>query len=245
MANDRKKQQEHELNLYKRFMQNNDKEAFQELYKSYKPLLNEATKKASYNSNIPQAAHKMYAAQNFMDSLKTFDPNKASLNTHVYNAVNQKANRLNYQYQNLGHMPETRQMQIGKFQSEMENMRADLGREPSQAELSDRLGLGLKDVSRLQTEVRKDLALAEGTEEQTYFESSQDEEMLDYLYYDLGEEEKVVYEYMFGKHGKPRYEKPNKKVDYKRIASQVNFSESKVRSLANNIAKKLDRVIEK
>lgn len=237
---------EKELTIFEQWRKTHDKQHFQDLYKSMKPLLYRAAEKASYGSNIPESAHRIYAAQNFMDALKTYDPSKgAALQTHIYAAVHQKAKRLNYLYQNLGHIPEPRAQAVGLYQTEYANMRDTLGREPSAAEVADRLGWNIKQVSSIQKEIQKDLAMGEGTEEHPFFESSRDEEILDYLYFDLTNEEKVIYDYIFGKHGKPRLRKVNNKVDYDRIAQNMGVSVSKVRSLASSIGKKLDQALKK
>lgn len=237
---------EKETTIFEQWRKSQDKQHFQELYKSMKPLLYRAAEKASYGSNIPMSAHMAYAAQNFFDALKTYNPNAgASLQTHVFGAVHQKAKRLNYLYQNLGHIPEPRAQAIGLYQNEYSNMRDTLGREPSAAELADRLGWNIKQVSSIQKEIQKDLAMGEGTEEYPFFESSRDEEVLEYLYFDLTNEEKVIYDYIFGKHGKPRMKKHNNKVDYDRIAQHMGVSVSKARALANSIGKKLDQALKR
>jgi len=177
---DRKKTEE---SLFADWRKTNDPQYFRKLYDSMKPLLHDAAKKASFGSNIPESAHKIYAAQNFYDALRTFKPGKgAAIQTHVYGAVHQKAKRLNYLYQNLGHIPEPRAQSIGLFQNEQSYLKSSLGREPSTAEMADRLGWGVKQVANIQREIQKDLALGEGTEDRSFFESSRDEEVLDYLY---------------------------------------------------------------
>lgn len=235
-----------ELDLFNRWRRNGDVKAFQELYTSMKPLIYSAAKKASFGSNVPESAHKIYAAQNFMDALRTFTPGKgAALATHVHGAVHQKAKRLNYMYQNPGHMPEPRAQKIGVYQSEYQSMRDSLGREPSAAELADRLSWNIKDVTNIQKELRKDLAMSEGTEEVAFFEGAREEEVLSYIYYDLSSEEKVVYEYIFGKFGKPRMIKPNKKIDFDGIAQRMGVSSSKVRTIFSSIRKKLEKAIKR
>ena len=208
-----------------------------------KNLIYEAARKASYGSNIPESAHRIYAAQNFFDALRTYDPSKAQLNTHVFNAVHQKAKRLNYMYQNLGSMPEPRAQIVGLYQNEYANLRDALGREPSTAEVADRMGIGMKQVSLIQKELRKDLAMGEGTEEVSFAEGSRDEELLNYLYYDLGSEEKVVYEYLFGKFGKQRLVKKNNKPDFDAIAQKMGVSTSKVRTIFTGMKKKLEKLL--
>lgn len=243
MASNRK---ETELSIFEKWRKTEDKSHFQDLYKSMKPLIYDAARKASYGSNIPESAHRIYAAQSMLDALKTFDPSRgASLQTHVYTAVHQKSKRLNYLYQNLGHIPEPRAQAIGLYQNEYATMKDSMGREPSAAELADRLGWGIKQVAHIQREIQKDLAMGEGTEEYPFFESSRDEEILQYLYFDLANEEKVVYDYIFGKNGKQRLRKINGKVDYDKISERMGVSVSKARSLANSIGKKLDQALKK
>lgn len=229
--------------LYKQWKEKQDKESFQKIYMHMKPDIENAARKASMGSNIPQPVHKIWAAQSFYDALKRFDPNKgASLKTHVWNSVQGKANRLNYEYQNIGKVPETRITQIGQFKSEQAHMLNELGREPTAAELADRVGMGIKDVGRLSKEIQKDLALGgQGVGEEVTFEQSADEEVLNLLYYELGNEERIVYEYIFGKNGKPRLLKANKRVDYDKIAARTGFSVSKVRMVAKKIGSKLDK----
>lgn len=235
-----------ETDLFKKWKQTGEKKHFQDLYSSMKNLIHDAARKAAYGSNVPESAHRIYAAQNFLDALRTYDPKRGTaLQTHVYGAVHQKAKRLNYMYQNLGHIPEPRAQQIGLYQSEHQNLRDNLGREPSAAELADKLSWNLKDVTNIQKELRKDLAMDQGTEEVPYFESGKEEEVLNYLYYDLSSEEKVVYEYVFGKFGKPKMIKANKKIDFEGIAQRTGVSSSKVRTLFGSIRNKLVKAVKR
>lgn len=231
------------LDLYNEWKRKQDKSSFQNLYMEMKPDIENAAKKASIGSNIPQPVHKIWAAQSFYDAVRTFKPERgASLKTHVWNSVQGKANRLNYQYQNLGQVPETRIPHVGEFQSLMANLEEKLGREPSAAELADHMSIGIRDVERLMKEVRKDLALGgQGVGDDVVFEQSADEEVLNFLYHELGNEERLVYEYIFGKNGKPRLLKANKRVDYDKISKRVGFSTSKVRAIAKRIGIKLDK----
>lgn len=240
LGDDRKRK---EVSLFNKYRRTGSKKAFQDLYSSMKPLLIKATRKAAFNSNIPESAHMAYAAQNFMDALRTYNPQKGTLHTHVYGAVELKANRLNYLHQNLGHMPEPRAMRVGLYQNEKQFLTDTLGREPSTAELADRLRWSVKDVANIEKEVHKDLALEEGTEQHAMYQSDKTEELLDFVYYDISNEQKLVYDYIFGTHGKPKLTKSGgKRVDFDRIARQMGVSTSKVRSLHSKIRSKLERM---
>lgn len=234
-----------ELDLLNKWRETQNPQHFQALYQSMKPLIYKAAEKASYGSNIPESAHKIWAAQNFLESLRTYKPGEAALATHVYNSVHQKAKRLNYMYQNLGHMPEPRAAKVGLFQNEQSNMRGELGREPSAAELADRLNWGLREVTRIQKEIHKDLAMADGTEEQPVFESSADEEVLNDIYYSLTPEEQVVFDHVYGRHGKSSAVKANRKVDFDLIGKRSGMSSSKTRTVWVRVRNKLGKALKR
>jgi DNA-directed RNA polymerase specialized sigma subunit len=230
-----------EMTLFNQWKQTGDKIYFQGLYNSMRPLIEGAAKKASYRSNLPQSAHRIYAAQNMLDALRTYDPSKGvALQSHVYGAVHQKAKRLNYLYQNLGQMPEPRATMVGRYQTELDNLKEDLGREPSSIEVSERMGIGLKDVERLHKEVHKDLSTS-GLEEEIITESPREEEILSHLYYDLNTDQQIVYDYVFGKHGKARLGKASGKIDFEGIAMRTGFSQSKVRAVFGQVRTKFEQ----
>ena len=233
-----------ELTIFQKWQKTQDKGYFQQLYNSMKPLIHKAAEKAAYGSNIPESAHRLYAAQAFLDSLRTFKPSSgAALQTHVFGSVHNKVKRLNYEYQNMGKIPEDRALMIGKFQNEFEHLKDNLGREPSSAELSDHMGLPMKQVIHMQKEVRKDLSMSDGMGEVAFEEGTSEEEFANYIYFELNPEEKVVYEYITGHFGKPKLVKKNNTIDYAAIAQRMGVSESKIRTLHNAIRSKYKKAI--
>jgi DNA-directed RNA polymerase specialized sigma subunit len=231
-----------EMKLFDQWKQSNKPQHFQALYQSMKPLILSAASKASYGSNLPQSAHEIYAAQNFYDALHRFDPSKGvQLQTFVYNAVQQKAKRLDYQYQNVGKIAEPRAIRVGDYNMAKDHLKDTLGRPPSAMELADYLHWSLKDVDLISKEVQKDLSL-DGLENQGFLEDSTLSEDLHYLYYELTPQQQLVYELVFGLHGKRKLTKPGGKIDYTAVAKATGFSESKVRTLVKDIAAKYHKV---
>jgi len=235
-----------ELDVFKKWQDTQDKAHFQTLYTSMKPLIYDAARKASYGSNLPESAHRIWAAQSFYDALRTFKPSTgASLQTHVYGAVHQKAKRLNYMYQSLAYKPEPRAMQVGVFQNEHANLHESLGREPTTAELASKLNWSHKDVDRIKKEIHSELSMGEGTEEQGFYESPETEAVLTYLYDNLTLEEKEIYNRVLGKRGQPTMMKANNKVDFDRIGKSVGYSPSKVRMVFGRIKDKYEKAAKK
>jgi DNA-directed RNA polymerase specialized sigma subunit len=235
-----------EIDIFNKWKTTQHPTYFQQLYTSMKNMLHSAAKKASYGSNLPESAHKAWAAQNFYDALRTYKPDSgASLQTHVFGAVHQKAKRLNYMYQNLAYIPEPRAMQVGLYQTEHSNLIDELGREPTPSELAGRLDWETKDVMHIQKEIQKDLAMAAGTEEKAFYEGSADEEVLEHLYPELNMEEQTMFDYIYGKHGKLRLVKANNKIDFDGIAKRMGVSSSKTRSILTGIRGKLKKRLER
>lgn len=231
-----------ELEMFHDWKKTGSKKAFQDLYASFKPLIYSAAKKASYGSNIPEPAHRAYAAQAFYDALRTFSPTSgAALATHLYGSVQQKVKRLNYMYQNLGSMPEPRAQRVGVYQTEFANLHAELGRDPTDQELSQRLHMSVSDIRNLKSEITKDLQISEGVEETAFFEGSRESEILDHLSFDLTPEEKNIFEYIQGKNGKARMVKANGKIDFDRIARVAGISSSRCRTIYGSIKKKFEK----
>lgn len=227
--------------LYNQWRKTQSKEDFQSLYDSMKDTIEISSRRAAIGSNVPQSAHKIWAAQLFLDSLRTFNPTMgAQLKTHVSTAIGRKANRLNYTYQDLGSKSEQRATKVGLYQAEYANLLNELGREPSAAELADRTHLGIKDIERLQKELHKNLSTNVGLENQIAVETSLGDEVLSYIYYELNNEQKVVYEYIYGRNGKPKLVKMNGKVDYDEIARRSHISKSKVYRIVKEISNILE-----
>lgn len=227
-------------NLYNKWNQTQSKKDFQGLYAEMKPVIERSTWKAAMGSNIPQSAHRIYAAQNFLTALGTYKPDKGTLKTHIQNAVENKAKRLNYLYQDLGTKSESRATKVGRYQAEYANLMNELGREPSTAELADRTNMGIKDIARLQKELHQNLSTNIGLDSQIAAEGSVSDEILSYLYYELNNEQRVVYEYLYGRNGKPRLVKKNNIIDFDAISSKTNMHSSKVRRVVKSIEKKLE-----
>jgi hypothetical protein len=127
---------------------------------------------------------------------------------------------------------------VGKFQKIKQNLMEDLGREPNTVELADSLTWAPREVERMENELRKDLAITTGGEEEAFFENimfSTDttSELLFFVYYEADPEEKLILEYSLGYGGKPR-------LDVKDIALRIGKPEVYVRRKRTKFAEKVN-----
>lgn len=196
-----------ELDLWKAWS-NGSKAAQNKLIKSLDPLLQSQINKYQHPS-IPRSALEAESRKLALDAFKTYDPARAQLSTHVTN--HQKhLQRYVLNYVNVGKIPENRALAVGKFQKIKQNLLEDLGREPNTTELADALTWAPKEVERMESELRKDLAITQGGDEDFFenilYETDTDRELIEFVYYEADPEEKLILEYSLGIGGKPLLE---------------------------------------
>lgn len=233
-----------DLTLFHAFKQNPTKYNFNELYNHMKPVINSAIHKYKAGSGLPSSAFDIEAAQQFFSTINTFDPSKnVQLKTKVY-ADMQKVSRLNMKYQNLGRIPEARATKIGDVQNAIEHLKLVLGREPNSFEISKETGMSSNEVEILLTELRKDL-IDDGNEIvarnnfQNHYNAIESD-IAENIYFCLNQEEKDVFDYIIGRHGKPCLQR-NGKIDYTLISKNTGISEQKVISIRNKIYNKFKK----
>lgn len=206
-----------ELELWKRWKAG-DSKAQNKLIKSLDPLLQQQVNRY-FHPNIPRSALEMESKKLALDAFKTYDPNKSALNTHVTN--HQKhLQRYVLNFVNLGKIPENRALAVGKFQKIKQNLMEDLGREPTLVELADELKWPTQEVERMESELRKDLALTAGDEEEGFFEHVLHEtedipEALEFVYHEATPEDKLILEYYWGLGGKQQIGPNIKEISFK------------------------------
>ena len=236
---------EREFELWKRYKVG-DQIAGQMLIKSLAPIINQQVSKFA-GVTLPRVAIEMEAKKLMYQAFDTYDPSKAQLNTHVINYL-KKLQRFVINYQNVGHIPEPRAMQIGRYNTIFENIESEKGREPTVEELADSMSWPMSEVEKLQIELRKDLSIEHGSSDEDdmgrFFEYMADpggsehfrvRQMLQFVYFDADPIDKKVMEYTFGMGGSP-------KLKARDIALRLRLSPQKVSRKQRAIAEKLKQV---
>lgn len=242
VAEDLKAKREREHNLWKDFKKSPSQETFMPLYTSMKPWIISAAQKNMRGSPLPQAAHMAFAAQNFLDATRTFDPTKgAAFRTHAFNTVFEKGKRLNLKYQNIGYIPESRATKYQAYQTSLHILREDLGREPSTIEIADEMGIPVTEVEKLRKEVKKDLVMREHIVNQgmAFAQSDKAMQVLRDVLYSLEPKHQLVLEYTVGMNGRPSLVKKSGKADISAIAKATGLGVNEVRSARKTIKRKV------
>lgn len=166
--------------------------------------------------------------------LNTFDPNRgASLNTHLTWHL-KKLRSFVGKHQNMGRIPEHRLSNITTFQSAHDELLEKSGIPPDALTLAETLGWSVAEVNRMQSELRPDLIASKSLEVDRLgdLDSAHEDEVLRYIYHELTPDQRTVYEYSLGVHGKP-------KLKAGQIAKTMGVSPAKVSRLRSQIDLKL------
>lgn len=200
-----------------------------ELLKRYDGMIQSAVNKYD-NPNIPRPALESEAKNQAFIAFNTFNPQRGTqLSTHVGTRL-KKLYSYVAKFQNIGKIPEGEVSSIRTYQNAKEDLRKKLMREPSTIELADYLAWDLNRVSRMEASLRKDYV---GMDDVSAMETNPKFERMMYAYYEMTPEEQVVFDYILGTHGKP-------KLTPGQIATKLNVSNSKVSSIKNKVAKRME-----
>ncbi|WP_394831813.1 hypothetical protein LVJ94_35385 [Pendulispora rubella] len=106
---------------------------------------------------VSTAAFRAELQRQLIGALEKYDPTRgAALNTHVEIYL-QKAKRYNNQYANAAYIPEGQAAQIGKIDKASDELKEELGRDPTHGEIAGRVGLPASRVARIQSARVRDI----------------------------------------------------------------------------------------
>ena len=210
------------------------------LWQSYKPYVMKAASRNMFGSPIPQAAHMAFAAQSFLDAVRTHNPAKGGFGTHMFNTVMNKGKRLNLHYQNIGYIPESRATKYQAYQTANFMLKEQLNREPSAIELADEMGIPLKEVERLRKEVRPDYILNDAIPSigPAFAQSDKAMGIFRDIQYSLIPKHRSVLEHATGLNGQVALLKKSGGPDVQAIAKACKISVPEVRSALKTISRK-------
>jgi hypothetical protein len=217
-----------------------DPDKLRPLMQSFQPLIQSRVNMYARQVPIPPAAIEAEVNRRFLDGLRTYDPDRtgfqgktAKLSTHLFRSV-KKSGRWIKKYQNVGTIPEKRIDRITDYKTALSSLTDQLGREPSEHELAQDLLWAPAEVSRMQTEMRKDYLGSQWDAPESidpvFQMPSAEREMVHLIKYELSPRENLVLEYSMGLNGKSQ-------MGTNQIAQKLGVSAPTVSRTKGKIAK--------
>lgn len=223
--------------LYQQWQNNNDEEALGELMNSLEPIVH----KKAYDITPPDLDEdlvKNHIRNQMVADLPDYDPDKSAMSTYLYNFSLPKVNRYIKKYQNDARIPEGRAQKISTFNNAEDELRTELGREPSDQEMADELAWDVDEVRRMRKSQRGEVNISnvDMIGNLPTKEYSELDDVYHYLIYELDHEEQKVFKHLTG------YDGAEKK-NGKEIAQDMGVSQAKVSKIKNKINEKMRQYI--
>lgn len=207
--------------------------------RSLNPVINSALTTYSSGNISPLARSK--ARVMTVQAVKSFDPTRgATLKTHVMSQL-RSLHRYSAQASLPMKMSERKLQQLAELNRVEQEFSDTHGRDPSDIELADKLGLSLKRIGKIRaygtTLVGTEAPLVEGGFEPTTNRPDPMDAWIDYVYYDMNDIDRKVLDWKLGRGGQPILSNTE-------IARRLRVSPAAVSQRAARIQQKLMQVME-
>ncbi len=164
-----------------------------------------------------------------LNAFNSFDPNKAKLNTHLTNNL-KGLSRIVYTHTNPARMPEHQVLKLSTFMSSKQALEEQLGREPTSQEISEELAWSPGEVERYQGQIRTGYSTSQPLPP-GFDKFDADRVFLDFVYNDLVDQDKLVFEHTTGYGGKPVLSAAELIKKTKMTQGQISHSKRRIRKM--------------
>lgn len=217
-----------DFELWQTWKQEPSPQNLQPLLKRFEPTFAQKTREWKAPAVNP-AAFKADLQRHAIKAFETYDPERgASLSTHVIGRI-QKSKRFNTRSQNLAYIPEDKARHIGAIDSAIDELTEELGRPPTHAEIAPKVGITARQVKEIQGLRRADISSSQFSSDPLGYSGSRDREIISLLRPELKEDEQAVYDFLYGKNGKPTVTSTGE------LARRLGKSPSQISRIKNRI----------
>lgn len=179
---------------------------------------------ARYATNLPLITVQLEAYKLAREAAKSYDPASGyQFSTHLVNNL-KKLSRLSTKYGAVLRVPENTQFDINKLNKLEKDLEHTLGRAATTEELAHHSGLSVKAVVSTLKSKKTSTGISSLFDSPTLF-SSENDEWVHFVYHDLTDKDKLIFEHKTGFGGKPI-------LDNSALAKKLNLS---VSTLSNRL----------
>lgn len=169
-----------------------------------------------YATNLPLISVQIEAYKLAREAAKSFDPSSGyKFSTHLVNSL-KKLSRLSTKYGTFVRTPENVQFGVNKLQNLQSDLTHTLGRDATTEELAHHSGFSIKAVTSMLKTQKPVTGLSSMFEAPALFDSENDE-WIQFVYHDLADKDKLIFEHKTGFGGK-------KILSNSEIAGKLNLS---------------------
>lgn len=157
------------------------------------PIIYQEVHRAS--GSLPPSALSAEAKKWTFHAIQTFDPSRGvQLSTHISNYL-PKVRRLNYKFQNAARLPENMQLKYHEYSKALSDLTEELNREPSEEEMSKKLGWSKGAVVKFKGSLYSDLIESASERSSEFTEYNHNAALLSHILSTLSEQERFIYDH--------------------------------------------------
>jgi DNA-directed RNA polymerase specialized sigma subunit len=187
-----------------------------------------------YSTNLPQITVRLEAYSLAREAARSYDPKSGfKFSTHLVNSL-KKLSRLSTKYGNVVRTPENVQFDLNRLQNTAKDLEHTLGRPPTMEELAHRSRLSMQQVASILSSKKAATGLSALMDSPTVFTTSANDEWIQFVYHDLADKDKLIFEYLTGHGGK-------QVLDNAAIAKKLNITPSTLNARISMIKGMLGR----
>lgn len=215
---------------------NEDPQHLRPLQNSFNGLINQQVNKYKNLEAIPRPLLQARAEDLFLKSLRTYNPDKGALSTHVSYNIRQ-IDRYVKTYQNAGRVQETRAGNFGEFLTSTAALRDELGRDPTAEELSMHMTtligkpISPREAQRYMKENRKDINEGSWNDDSLSRVPSASALILRLVHRQLTPEQQAVFERLYGMNGARRMRPSEIAVELRVHPSKVSRTRGQIEEI--------------
>ncbi len=218
-----------------------DLSAINGLIANHRDLI-DAKSRAYTNIPVPQDAVKGHAMSIVAAAARSYDPNtgvqfRTFLDRHL-----KGLNRYVHRHKNALHFPDAKGLMISKYQEAVADLTRRYGQIPPDYIIADRLGWSINDVGQIKAQLsRRELAasgLDGSVSKSDLLDSaiSSKEEAAEFVYHSMPEQDKQIFDYALGRHGKSKLGTDSD------IAKHLGLTLSKVNRARKEMARQINKI---
>lgn len=172
------------------------------------------------------------------EAIQSYDVSKgAALATHVTNRL-QKLSRLVYTHSQALRLPENKVLSITTFKIGQDKLRNELGRDPTDAELSDHLGWSINRTQSFNQAINHRELLTSGEFDPGAFTVADEEDpVVGFVYHDMAPKTQKLFSRITGYGGASVLTNPDLMKKFKLSQGQLSYQKQKITDLFNKALK--------
>jgi len=217
-----------DINAWSQWKKSGDRRDLGYLFNRLEPIIQKEVSRWA-SGPVARPVLNLEAKKLSLKAFDTFDPSKAKLNTHLTNNL-KGLSRIVYTHTNPARMPEHQILKLNTYLTAKQVLEEELGREPTSQELGENLAWGQGEVDRYSGQIRTGYSTSQPLPP-GFDRYDADKVFLDFVYNDLVDQDKLVFEHTTGYGGKPVLSAGDLTKKTKMSQGQISHSKRRIRKM--------------